>query len=511
MQTNIAIAQHLLQVDEPELAYQYALQAQRVAPKDAIVAQLLKQARDESDIARDKLRYEENETVFIESERPFSAQDHSYTVKELLERSQRAAEEKDWFNAHYWAVLAQEACSGTNTNLPQAMEAANYAWSQLKNPDLGVDYEPSFYTKKRDAYIALNQKDYLKAYYSFLRLDSSLERSNDPDINRFLALAKEAVESQYFFIDETENMNQLINHSDVYFSLNNADGTRSVFYIRASMDVHEAGSLIRYLNDFTVVHFAKTGELLYSMYAPIAKVISVSTDTFDEQTKIALGIKKSWKSIPFIMLQAVDRETEGIISVPVYSYETTGLPQTIQTEAQMQETISKLGANAINRIAQNKSKINNQEAKILFLPMPYSDFLTIHSAAGGAEAMPFLTLNNFLKNATNYGFSYEVYLKNLVSRGAYPLFVLIMLLFAATIGWNYRIEDKQMPFKFRWILLLPLYSCFVYAILKMARYTYETINYVLIGTFSANALLAAFIVYAVILAILSLNFMSRKE
>ena len=40
-----------------------------------------------------------------------------------------------------------------------------------------------------------------KAYYLFSELsDSSSEYSSDPDVETYLAIAKERVESQYFFI-----------------------------------------------------------------------------------------------------------------------------------------------------------------------------------------------------------------------------------------------------------------------------------------------------------------------
>ena len=164
----------------------------------------------------------------------------------------------------------------------------------------------------------------------------------------------------------------------------------------------------------------------------------------------------------------------------------------------------------IKSLSRKRTEISRNEPKIMILPMPYNDFLSVNTATGGAADMTLITLNTFLKRATNYGFSYEEYIKNLVDRGAYPLFLLILFVFAATMGWNYRIEDKQMPFKFRWVLLLPAYGMFIFVIFEAAAYVFSTINYVLVGAFSANALFAAFIVYTVILAALVLNFMSRK-
>ena len=72
-----------------------------------------------------------------------------------------------------------------------------------------------------------------------------------------------------------------------------------------------------------------SGRFLCSVYVPMAKAISLNTDNIDDEEKKKLGIEKNWKEIPFLMMMAVDRDTEGKVSQPVYKDTETSLPKEI--------------------------------------------------------------------------------------------------------------------------------------------------------------------------------------
>ena len=517
LKSNKTTAVNLLKSGQPEIAYQYALRATQLSEEDEEAKQLLLEVKNAVDLARDRALHEKKKQTVDELERPLSSADKSYSVQDLLQKSQAAMDEKDYFQAHYWASLAVQACKETDTNLNIAKAAAAEAWEKLKNP---VDFKNQeaydYYMRKMGAYQALQSgttSDNLSAYYAFKTLSMN-GHQDDPDIIRYLALAQEAVESEYFFIDETENLTKLENNRNIYFSVaNKNNGTKDIIYIKGSWDTKSDGYAVRYLDGLTVATFSKSGKFMRSMYAPIAKVISQPVSVLDDETKRLMGIEDSWKNIPYVMLQAVDRETKGVIVAPKYDYVESGLPDSIlQAEGlidrspvtetmQMEETVSELRT-IITRML--------PESRTVILPMPYRDFTATSQATGGPERMDLATLFLFLKKAQDYGFSTEVFSRSLLGRGMYPLLMLMLFISFATLGWNYRIDDDT-SFKFRWLLLVPIAGVVTYLILKIIEYFYDLLNYVIVGAFGGAALWVALAVNVVLLLLVALYFLARKK
>ena len=501
LKNNLSTAEYLIQDRNYELAYMYATRAVAVAPHDMTARNVLKNAKDFLDIWETQ-QVLEGKTV-EEVAQPLHAADMHLTAKELMQRAQSARAEENWLNAHYWATLALAACNGTDTNMEAARTLADVAWNKLKAPG-EFENSPTFqlYRKKLNGYIALNQGDNLKAYYIFLDLQKSLP-SRDPDVERYFALAKEAVQNQYFFIDEADDMDVLASGQDIHFSLRNRDGSRNVYSIKSVMDSKYNGTDIRYLKDMTVVTYSSSGRFVRSMYVPLAKAISQNVNVMSEENARVLGIQSKWKNVPFIMLLSVDRDTQGIVSTPVYSDVETGL-----TEAQVEE----LGLYVPDTSGMNATHpIHLSTQNTLILPMPYSDFAVIDAASAGSDTMSIFSLLRFIPNAQNYGFAAEVFSNSLVGRFTYPLFILILFIFAAAVGWNYRIDDSKVQFRTIWLLMVILYGFVTYLIVEVCGYVFNIMNYVLIGVFNNAALVMAFFIYGVIFVLISINFMSRKK
>ena len=517
LRSNKNTARNLLNAGQPEIAYQYALRATQLSEEDEEASQLLLEVKNAVDLARDRALHDKKKLTVDEMERPISTADKSYSVQDLLQKSQAAMDEKDYFQAHYWASLAVQACKETDTNLNIAKAAAADAWAKLKNP---VDFKNQeaydYYMRKMGAYQALQSgttSDNLSAYYAFKTLSMN-GHADDPDIIRYLALAQEAVESEYFFIDETENLTKLENNRNIYFSyVNKTNGTRDIIYIKGAWDTKSDGYAVRYLDGLTIVTFSKSGKFMRSMYAPIAKVISQPVSVLDDETRRLQGIQKEWKDVPYVMLQAVDRETKGAIVGPRYDYVESGLPDYIlkaeglvdrspMTDTmQMEETVNEL-RNIVTRML--------PESRSIILPMPYRDFTATSQATNGPDRMDLATLFLFLKKAQDYGFSTEVFSRSLLGRGLFPLLMLMLLISAATLGWNYRVDDET-SFKFRWLLLVPIAGAVTYLILKIIEYFYDLLNYVIVGAFGGAALWVALAVYVVLLLLVSLYFLARRK
>ena len=505
LESALSTTRNLLNQGHPYIALQYAKRAVDIAPKDEEAISTLKKAQDAVDLEHDRQMYRKITDAKVV--KPIHDEHAGYTILQLLERSKEAAEKKQWFDAHYWAQLAVDACDGTNTNLPAATQAANYAWKQLNLPvEFDNSAEREYYKKKREGYKAYVSGDDLKAYYIFLSLgESSAEKRKDPDVIKFFELAKENVENQYFFFDETENMNQLADSQNVYFTLDYPDGTSNVFYISKSMDIKRDGGLVRYLEDFNVIHYDSNGDFRYSFHVPYAKVTAQLVSEIDESSHASLGISRKWKSVPVITLQSVDRTTEGVISKPVFEFDRTGIPVHI---------LNKLGMKALEEedsMTSVISFVNVPKSTMMILPMPFSDFHVINEASSGADTMSLLSLYKFLPDAVEYGFSKEVFVENFLQRITYPFIALIMLILCASIAWNYRIDDPKEIFKFRWILLIPALGTITLFIFSAFRYLFTMANYVLIGTCGSGALVAAFAMYITLLFGTALLFVSRRS
>ena len=233
----------------------------------------------------------------------------------------------------------------------------------------------------------------------------------------------------------------------------------------------------------------------------------------DDETKRLQGIQKEWKDVPYVMLQAVDRQTKGAIVGPRYDYVESGLPDYIlkaeglvdrspMTDTmQMEETVNEL-RNIVTRML--------PESRSIILPMPYRDFTATSQATNGPDRMDLATLFLFLKKAQDYGFSTEVFSRSLLGRGLFPLLMLMLLISAATLGWKSRVDDET-SFKFRWLLLVPIAGAVTYLILKVIEYFYDLLNYVIVGAFGGAALWVALGVNVVLLMLVSLYFLARRR
>ena len=444
-----------------------------------------------------------------EENRPLYMQDHSYSVGELMEKSRRAASDKEWFNSHYWASLAIDACKGVSTNLDEANDLAAEAWNELQYPEGFADAEQyRIHRLKWKGYLAYSKSepDYLTAYYILHSLHKELEarRETDPDVEYYLARAKEGMENQYFFIDETDNFEELATGSNVCFSLRNGDGSKDVFYAKYIMDSPTVGSSIRYLKDLTITQYSSSGRFLCSVYVPLAKAVSQSTANIDDEERKFLGLEKDWKEIPFLMMMAVDRDTQGKASVPVYSELESGLPQQIMEEA----GLTAVGGSAPKGVSSYKL---GRDSYTMQLPMEYGDFASIDRASAGAETMTLFSLMHFIKNAQEYGYAKESFFQTLLSRCLYPLFLLILFISAASWGWNYRIENAKVLFRTSWLLAIMVFGVVMFFVSEMAFYIFAVLNYVLVGICKGGAFPAAVAAYVALFVLVSLYFMSRKK
>ena len=506
-------SENLYSQNELKLALQYVKKAQTIAPKSQEANALFTKILDSMEVLKTQKIFEENEETEENTkklEKPLQKKDESYSVAKLLELSYFEAQKKNWFNAHYYANLAVEACSGTNTNLEAAVKQANYAWNMLNRPieeDNALQRE--IFSQKRKAYTSFYEGDYLESYYIFADLKFNRE-IEDKDVERFFALAQEQVENQYFFFDETDNMATIKNGQNIYFSLFYPDGSRNLFFMKGILDMKKDGGLVRYIEGLTLVNYLPDGKFNYYFTVPYAKVISQSVSAMNDDSKKSLGINNKWENVPLIQLCSVDRKTENLICCPKVYYEESGLPEEIKSLVHENSELDEENNFENSEISLEKSECE-KEFNSMILPLSFDDFALFSEDIGSPGEMSILKLIKFIPKASNYGFAEEIYTENLISRLFFSFFILIMLLFAAGLGWNYRVSDEDAVFKFVWIFVVILFGVAMAFVYEFALYFFNVTNYVLVGLFAHGAILAAFILYTVLLFLVSLIFCAHKS
>lgn len=401
------------------------------------------------------------------------------TVLELIEKAEELFSEEDYLASHYYAQFAVKMADQKDVNLQRAKEISNRAWNVLsKVQEEKLTEENLFFREKFKGYKNLTSGDFLSAYYVFQRLNNhSYEYSNDPDVKRFLEESRKKLETEYFFIDETKDKNSFESANDVYFSIKKTDGSYDIYLIKGITDVENTGEYVRYLRDFYIFSFSETGSFEKSMYVPYAKMLAVQTDVFDDQAFVKYGIDKKWKTVPFVMLCSVDRDTEGVKISPTYRYEKAGK--------------------------------EDKENKI-FIPLPYDDFTMLSKVSDVNNHVNYWGMNKLSKDPSYYGYSNEVVKQKTMISIFYPFMILIIFILAASIGWNYRMTDNGL-FKFSWIFIYPAIHFVVYGVIVFAEFFIKLLNFILIGIAGTNfAVYVGILFYLICLILVSILFLSRK-
>lgn len=421
-------------------------------------------------------RPEEPKTTFVPAK-----ETKGETITSLLNKAKAAMESENWFDAHYYAYLAVEVGSEKDINFEEANRLASEAWNHLFDPTVIKESdEQILFRKKREAYKSFIRGDNIEAYYQFLEIASISDvAARDPDVSKFLALASQRVEDQCFFIEEVENLRRFESHNNVYFALPHDDGSRDVVYIRGITPVKNSGGMIQYVRGFTLFTYASDGRFLRSLYVPYAKMLAENAATFDDESKRLFGIKDSFKTVPYLMLESISKNDRSGRIAPVYEYDAEYLKQ-------------------------NEPYLKNY----FILGLPMSDFNLLCDATSGSGKMSLLSLMKFLPKAREYGYSYEVYNADFLHRLTYPLIILICCIFMACMAWNYRLKDAQL-FKFKWIFIMPVITLILYFVLACGMYACKMLNYALVIMLGAGAVYVSVALLVLALLIVCFIFVSR--
>ena len=395
-----------------------------------------------------------------------------------LLQARAAFENEQWFNAHYYSELGIKLTDPKNPNLDELRTISSQAWNNITEKHRNTNSEEyEIYDQKYKGYLALVNKNDLEAYYIFRGLYENYDDlKRDNDVVFYLEVATNRIEQQYFFVDETLELESFESANDVYFSYTHKNGAKEIVYFKGVTSVQSTGQSIQYLRDLTIVSLSSYGGFTRKLYVPYAKLMPVSVKNLTAATKEMLQIDEKTDFVPYLLLKAVGRDDPDIQFGPVYSYPDGSTEST---------------------------------PEYLIFPLKYSDFLLLEESPSNPDNNSLLYLFKFVKNADLFGFAREQYGLTMLNRLLFPLYFMLLFIMLACFAWDSRIGGTQM-FRFAWVFGFPfiiVISAFFY---KLAYILFKLLNYTILcvaGGLGALALGAA--VYIVLMVIMSISFMSR--
>jgi hypothetical protein len=350
------------------------------------------------------------------------------TTKGAMDLARQAIEAKDYFNAHYYASLAVRLAKPTDPNREVAQRLAADAWNKIPEGDDRslAEAELANYRIKRRAYGALQNGDYLTAYYTFKGLrDAEVaagDVGSDPDVAHFLEISRKGVLTTRFFTDETLTTRQYESARDVFFVMPLSEGAHAAVFIRGIAWTSSSGNDAAYLRGFDVAVFNADQSVRYHLAVPYAKLFPFANE-------------RDKTEMPELLLRSVSRDTAGDDVVPTV----------------LAGTVSEADRN------------------ILLLDMPYRDFALIVRAGKGPSAMNLPELFSFYPLARQYGFNRESYLREILVRLVDPFLLLILSVYMLVLAWKLALRPNVL-FKAWWVVALP-------AIPALALYGVEVVRH----------------------------------
>ena len=395
-----------------------------------------------------------------------------------LLQARSAYDNEQWFNAHYYAELGIKLTDPKNPNVDELKTISAQAWNNITQKHKNINSpEYEIYDQKYKGYLALVNKNDLEAYYIFRALYENYDDlKRDSDVNFYLDVATRRIEQQYFFVDETLELESFESANDVYFSYTHDNGAKEIVYFKGVTSVQSTGQSIQYLRDLTIVSLNSHGRFLRKLSVPYAKLMPVSVKNLTAATKEMLLIDEKTDFVPYLLLKAVGRDDPEITFGPTYSFP-DGSTET--------------------------------SPEYLIFPLKYSDFLLLEDSPNNPEDSSLFYLFKFVKNANDFGFSLEQYGQTMLNRLLFPLYFLLLFILLACFAWDNRVGGNQM-FRFAWVFGFPfiiVISAFFY---KFAYILFKLINYTILCIAPGMAALAlGALVYIILMIILSISFMSR--
>ena len=356
------------------------------------------------------------------------ADPENITAEGALFMAKRFMERLDFYTAHFYAMKAYRLSTETAPYRGEAIRLAAQAWNQIEKgiAELTADFDIRLYRAKRAGYEMMQQGDFIKAYYQFIEAQQMIEQNDalqhDPDIDRFVAVTKEKLLEEVFFIDETETLSLSESLRDIHFTIpaSEFDAVAEIRIDELSF-VSDNGIKEIYGRNCEITQYGADNRVQYRYRVPFMKVIPISAP--------------DGRPVLRMLFQAVDKQHDKVILKP----------------------IPLAGTMPVNR---NVSKV---------LPFSYNDFELIIAANAGAKTMTLPQLYSFRRYGAQYGFPARIYHREILMRIADIFLILIISVFMLVLAWSFRTPPHQ-QFRNSWALSFPVFFVMITGFMEMVRY-----------------------------------------
>ena len=382
-----------------------------------------------------------------------TADPENLTAEGALFISKRYMTKYDFYTAHYYAMRAYQLSAENAPYREEALRLAAQAWNQIEKgvADLTAEFDIRLYQAKKAGYEMIEQGNYIKAYYQFVRAQRMLERNNplkrDPDIDRFVEITRKKLLEEVFFIEETDSLLLFEAVRNIHFTAP-AWSTRAAAQITIEGLSYITNNGIReiYGRNCEITQYSTDGKILYRARIPFIKLIPIVTEKGEHMLRM--------------LFRAVDKQHDKVVLKPIVQEGT--MPIERQTSMR--------------------------------LPFSYDDFELIIAANEGEKSMTLPQLYTFRQRGAQYGFPAQIYHRELLVRISDVFLILIVSIYMLVLAWRFRIPPHR-QFKYTWALSFPLFFVAATGAVEAGRYCARLVIALFTDTFYSLSPLFVLLVY----------------
>jgi len=367
-----------------------------------------------------------------------------------LAMSKTAYSERRYFDAHWLAILAGRIAIEGSPEAVTAARLASDAWNQIESqsPSFREDHMHSLYQLKLSGYQAMNNSDWIAAYYIFLELLNSTP--DDPDAKNFLAACENGLKDYTFFIDEMQvSLGEIL--TGALFSLPTQNGRAVMRFSNLSTSADYAyGMGLEYME------FDALSRPYMSIKAPYAKLLPVNAGGKDRIMVITHALNRYNKNISW--------ESEWLLG--------------------------------------------NKKISVIMLDISFEDFLLLSTVRRGLTTLQVDELFTASKELGALGYVSQIFEAEILNRISSTVFFLPMAVFVIVIGWRYRTKKRPRYFFF---LLLPVLPVVFNGLVFFYRNLLNTVGIWLVISLGFAAALSIFIVALTVILFISLIVLAAQH
>jgi len=375
--------------------------------------------------------------------KPLSGAQQPLTAVSALSLCRTAYAERRYFDSHWLAVLAGRLAVDGSPEAATAARLASDSWNKIEtqSPSALEDKMHSLYQLKLSGYQAMNNSEWIAAYYIFLELLNATP--DDPDAKKFLAACENGLKDYTFFIDEIQvSVGEIL--TGALFSLPTQNGRAVLRFSNLSTSNDFAyGMGLEYM-EFDV--FSRP---YISVRAPYAKLLPVVVNGKDKIMVITQALNRYDKNISW----------------------------------------------------QSEWLIGNSKNPVIILDISFEEFLLLSTVRRGLSTLQVDELFTASKKLGALGYVSQVFEAEILNRISSTVFFLPMAVFVIIIGWRYRTKKRPRYFFF---LLLPVLPIVFNGLVFFYRNLLNTVGIWLVISLGFAAALTIIIVSLAVILFISL-------